>query len=270
MQGDLYRSYDGAARVEDRAGEATYTHVGVGAGRGGDPTQADSPYQQTLQQTHLQQQPAATQHPPHCQCLSCKLDHYKQEHGEAWTWSFISRDYSSIALGAAAGSLVTLLGVVLFKQWRSAGFGSLASSTPSIKTLSPAPMVIVNNATEPIHNVITVDPSVGIIYTPTTAIYEIDLTLNLVLGDSVTTNKVVQLSIVKNGLPTDSAAVLFSVEQGLQPGLPQVVSMHGFRVLKSEDYIQVFAITQDGTTFPVTILNFDFTMKLSKVQKDGG
>jgi len=205
-----------------------------------------------------------------CQCLTCKWDQYKQDNKEGWNWSFLSKDYSSIVLGGVAGSLLTLLGIVLFKQWRQTAFASLSSKTPTTKTVSSEPMILVNNATDTIYNILTTDPSVGILYIPTSAVYEIDLQLNFVL-ESLDAS-LVNISIVKNGLPTDSSAILFSIDQGLNPGLPQVITFHGFRFLKSEDFIQVFIILEnnnqdENATIRLTLLNFDFSIKLLKVQK---
>jgi hypothetical protein len=211
--------------------------------------------------------------PPHglnCQCLTCKWDKYKNDQGPGWNWNWISQDYSSLLVGGVAGSLLTLIGIVLLKQWRQNAFGSLSSTTPSSKTISSSPMVLVNNATNVAHNIITADASVGILYIPCTAIYEIDLECNLLLED-LTEDTVVTISIVKNGLPTDGSAVLFSHELGLCSGHPLIASFHGFRLLKGEDYIQVFAILSDSNRkVPLTILNFDFSIKLAKVERDGG
>lgn len=208
-------------------------------------------------------------HGPQCQCMTCKWDEYKKQNGQfgMWNWAFLSYDYSSIGMGALAGSLLTLLGVALFKHWRQAAFGGISSCTPSTKMFSGDPNILVNNATDSIHNIVTVDPSLGILYAPITGIYKINLFLNLVLEESVTTNQVIRILVAKNGLPTDSAATLFAVDEVLVPDSPLSLSIHGFRMLKSDDYLQVFAIFEEGS-IPVTSLAFDFSMDLAKVQRE--
>jgi hypothetical protein len=175
-------------------------------------------------------------------------------------------------MGALGGSLLTFAGIALFKHWRQNAFGSLSSSSPTTKMISGDPNVLVNNATESVHNIITVDPALGILYSPSTGIYDIELQTNLVLADSVTEEQTMQVLIVRNGLPTDSAAVLFRADVSLSPGAPMIVPLHGLRILRREDYIQVFHILLDsaGTPIPLTRLTFDFKMSLVKPQGDAG
>jgi hypothetical protein len=125
-------------------------------------------------------------------------------------------------------------------------------------------MILVNNATSTVHNIVTVDPSVGIIYAPITGVYQISLTVNLELDPSVLVSKTISISIVRNGLPTDAAAVLDSVIAVLHPDGPEVISIGMFRHLKGEDYIQVFVTATDDTTFTIVNLGYDFSLQLLK------
>jgi hypothetical protein len=205
------------------------------------------------------------EHGPQCHCLTCKWDDYKKTH-DTHHWSWLGQDHTSLLLGAVAGSFLTLIGVMLFKNWRQNAFASLSSHTPTTKVVSSDPTVLVNNATESVHNIITADPALGILYSPSTALYEIRADINLVLDETVTSSQIVRVMVVKNGLPNDSAATLLQVEQGLTPGLPQVVSLSGKRILKGEDYIQVFWQVEDGTV-PVVRIGEEFSISLVKVQR---
>lgn len=229
----------------------------------------------------------AESHATHCTCLTCKLDQFKKQNPNSLVVpDSFTRDSTSWMIAALAGSGLTLLGMSWFRKWKSAAYGSLACSSPAELKMSNEPMVWVNNATDQIIKGVTADPSMGIFYPPSTGFYEINLVTNpLYRSADLSSNSgddlspvVIRFFIVKNGLPNDSSAILLSGEQGLVPNCPQIFSLHGIKLLRAEDYIQVFALAGNSSTTTctgsdtatsssvVSRLSFEFTLRLVESQ----
>lgn len=226
--------------------------------------------------------PSNSHYPSHglnCQCITCKWDEYKKKYpsdsslGPTVLSSFLPQDFSSVFAGFCLGALLTAGGISLWRQMRQNAYASLASSTStSLSISSDEPIVLVNGATQSIHHILTVDPSLGIIYAAVSGVYKITCILNVFIPITNETNTDAQtfiVSIVRNGLPNDHAAQLIHIEQGITPGTPQVISFQTQDFLKTDDYIQLFGTCSTSgaiTTIEMDRLSFRFSAELLKVQ----
>jgi hypothetical protein len=227
-------------------------------------------------------------HGIYCQCLSCKLDHLKSSNPtttdllrSSFFKNWIPTEYRSMIVGALFGSFLTFCGLGILKQLNSTAYAHLFSKTPTVKQISQAPLILVNNATETISNIITSEPSLGIFHCPDSGIYQVSLQLNLMYRSSLSTTttgsrqtnvssqdfKEMNVFIVKNGLPNDDAARLRLTEIRLESDVPQMTSFYFKTFLRSEDYLQVFGELKDDITIPLAILGFDYGIQSVKNQK---
>lgn len=205
-------------------------------------------------------------HDEHCLCISCKLNRYKKRHGENWVQACVPEllqhftSPTSLMAALVGGSLLFYCGYKCFTQWQQISYAALSSKTPTLRAITSEPNVFLNNATETFYSQASTDPSLGIVYFPLTGIYRITTQISgtFVVG---TTPSVLVVTIVKNGLPNDSAAVLRTVNVNLS-GTFQV-SFDFFAHTNQDDYIQVFAASQTGQgladTFNVTTTSYDIT-----------
>ena len=232
-------------------------------------------------------------HGQFCQCLSCKLDHLKASHpttndllSHTSLSGWIPQEYRSLLLGTLIGSVLTLCGVAVTKQWRSSvAFAHLFSKSPTVIHVSETPIVLVNNATENVCHVMTSDPSLGILYCRYTAYYQVTLNLNLVLRSPSSGGSRVRriyVSIVKNGLPNDDPSILRSQQITLEADILQSVPFGFKTLLRSDDYLQVFVDTdfaeeqsqqqqqqgpkQQSAPFSIVRESYDWGLQLLKVQ----
>lgn len=205
-------------------------------------------------------------HDEHCQCISCKLTRYKKKHGENWVQACVPdllgcfSSPTSLAAATIGGSLLLYCGYQCFKQWQQTSYASLSSKTPTSRVVTTEPNVLLNNATETFYSHASTDPSLGIIYFPLTGIYRITTEISGSFPTSATTPNLLTVTIVKNALPNDSAAVLRTVQITLSPGALFQVSFDFIAHTNQDDYIQVFGALQSQTN--VTIETYDMTCQL--------